>query len=116
MRKGEVEGRQTVDGALELLAAYFAGQVADAAFLVDFDGHGALVVAEETWKDFREGFVLDGWSVNQSRLWRKLEAERYFFLALRLLRGLLSFTLDRWVRMIFAGEFKIVLTIVFGVG
>lgn len=43
---------------MELLIAYFARELTDARFLVEFDGDGFLVVAEEAGEDCGERFVL----------------------------------------------------------
>ena len=40
-------GILTINGALKLLIANFAGELAHAGFLVQFDGNGLLVVTEE---------------------------------------------------------------------
>lgn len=55
-----VGGRRelTIDGALELLVADLAGELADAGFLVELDGDGLLVVAEEAREDRSQGLVL----------------------------------------------------------
>jgi len=66
--------RKIVDSALELLVADFAGEVSDALFLVELDGYGVLVVAEEAGENGWEGLVS--------------------FLALGLLGCLLAFTLS----------------------
>lgn len=50
---------RTVDGGLEALAADFAFQRADAGFLIDLDGHGVLVVAEEAGEDGGERVALE---------------------------------------------------------
>ena len=56
-----VDGRgKVVDVGLEGLAADFALQVADAGFLLDGDGDGFLVVAEEALEGGGELFLLGG--------------------------------------------------------
>lgn len=49
---------RTVDGALEALAADFAFQGADAGLLIDLNGYGVLVVAEEAGEDGGERVAL----------------------------------------------------------
>lgn len=44
-------GGEVVDAALEVLAADLAVEGADAGFLVDLDGDGLFVVAEEAGED-----------------------------------------------------------------
>lgn len=49
---------RTVDGALEALAADFALQRADAGLLIDLNGYGVLVIAEEAGEDGGERVAL----------------------------------------------------------
>lgn len=49
---------RTVDGTLEALAADFAFQRADAGLLIDLDGNGVLVIAEEAGEDGGERVAL----------------------------------------------------------
>jgi hypothetical protein len=51
-------GGRTINGALELLVADLAGELADAGFLVELHGDGFLVVAEEAGERCGQRFVL----------------------------------------------------------
>jgi hypothetical protein len=50
----------TVNGALELLVADFARQLADSSFFVEFDSHRLFMVTEETGKGGGEWLILSG--------------------------------------------------------
>lgn len=42
--------RLTVDGAVEVLVADFAGQMPNSSLLIDLGGNGVLMVTEEAWE------------------------------------------------------------------
>jgi hypothetical protein len=75
-----------------LLIAHFARKLTNTRFLVEFDRDGLLVVAEEAGEDSGERLVLrEALAKNILIAW--LRVKGYLFLALRLLGGLLAFTL-----------------------
>lgn len=57
---------RTIRAGLEVLPARLAAQVADAGLLVDLDGDGGLVAAEEAAEGGREGFALKRMLARQS--------------------------------------------------
>jgi hypothetical protein len=52
------EGWLTINGALELLVANLAGQLANAGFLIELNSDRFLVVTEQAWERRGEGLVL----------------------------------------------------------
>lgn len=77
----------TIDGALELLAAHFAGKVAYATLLIDIHRDGLFVVAEETRELLCQRLVLRRVSV-ALHCCDPRGVEWHLFLSLRLLCGL----------------------------
>lgn len=67
--QGLAELGLTVDRALELLAADFAVEVANAGLLVELDDDGSFVVAEQACEDSGKGVVLVKRGVNRLALW-----------------------------------------------
>jgi len=51
-------GREIINGALELLVANLAGQLANAGFLIELNSDRFLVVTEQAWERRGEGLVL----------------------------------------------------------